>query len=94
MRSPVYRNLDRPFQIYGFSPFELAVLVAVFVAGGELAQAIALSRGWAFAVAALLALTMFTLRRSLGNGFSRRLWRFLCLPSTLHPKLFRLRRAA
>lgn len=90
MRAPVYRNLDTPFEIYGFSPTELIVLCASFVAGGEIAQALGIHRMWVILAVVLLALVMNIFRRSLGIYFARRLFRFLQLPGVLSAKLFRL----
>lgn len=88
MRSPVYRNLDRPFQIYGFNPLELTVLSVAFAGSGELAQAFGIHRIWAFLFTFILAFAIYSLRRSLGDLFARRLLRFLILPSRVHAKLF------
>jgi hypothetical protein len=87
MRSPVYRNLDRPLQILGYSPVELIVLSLVFVAGGELAQFAGISRTWSFVVTFVLALAIFTFHKYFGELFIRRLIRFARLPSELHPKI-------
>lgn len=90
VRSPVYRNLDTPFEIYGFSPSELIALSLSFVAGGELAQALGVSRMWVIFAVVLLAIAMNRFRRALGIYFARRLFRFIRLPSILSAKLFRL----
>jgi len=88
MRSPVYRNLDKPFQIMGFNILELTLLCVIFVGGGELLQLFDLNRVWAFLLTAILAFNLFWVRRSLGDLFIARLIRFLKLPSQLNPKLF------
>jgi hypothetical protein len=88
VRSPVYRNLDRPFQIYGFNPFELTVLSIAFAGSGELAQAFGVHRVWAFLITFILAFAIYSLRRSLGDLFARRLLRFLILPNQVRSKLF------
>jgi hypothetical protein len=87
MRSPVYRNLDRPLQILGYSPVELIVLSLVFVIGGEVAQFMGISRTWAFVGTFVLALVIFTFHKYFGELFIRRLIRFAQLPSELHPKI-------
>lgn len=87
MRSPVYRNLDAPFRVFGFSPLELSLLCFAFVGGGELAQALAIGRVWALVLAALMALGMFTFRRAFGEHFAARLYRFYKLPSRLVPRV-------
>ena len=87
MRSPVYRNLDRPLQILGYSPWELIVLALVFVGGGELAQFIGISRTWAFVATFVIALAIFTFHKYFGELFLRRLIRFARLPSELYPKI-------
>ena len=87
MRAPVYRNLDTPFRILGFSPLELGVLCFVFVGGGELAQALSIGRVWSLVAAALLALGLFTFRRSFGEHFAARLYRFSRLPARLPARL-------
>lgn len=87
MRSPVYRNLDRPLQILGYSPGELIALSLVFVVGGEMAQFIEVSRTWAFVATFILALAIFTFHKYFGELFIRRLIRFAKLPSELHPKI-------
>ena len=88
MRSPVYRNLDRPLQILGFSPLELICLSITFVGGGELTQLIGVSRTWSFVATLLIALAIFTFHKFFGDLFFRRLVRFARLPSELHPKIF------
>jgi hypothetical protein len=88
VRSPVYRNLDKPFQICGFSPLELTVLSIAFAGSGELAEAAGTHRLWAFLITIILALGMHSLRRSLGEAFPRRLLRFVKLPAEIEPKLF------
>ncbi|MBX3023008.1 MAG: hypothetical protein KF799_15135 [Bdellovibrionales bacterium] len=88
MRSPVYRNLDKPFQILGFTPIELATLCFAFVLGGELAQFLGFDRAWALVFTLLVAATLHWFRRSMGELFGRRLLRFLQLPSELYPRLF------
>jgi hypothetical protein len=88
MRSPVYRNLDRPFQVYGFSVLELTLLSAAFVGGGELAQSLGIRRIWAFLLTFKLANGMHSLRRALGEMFALRLLRYLELPNQVQAKLF------
>ena len=92
MRSPVYRNLDKPFQIFGFTALELTALCFSLVGGGELAQTFAIHRIWAFIFTIILALSFFWIRRSLGDLFARRLFRFLKLPSNMAPKLLILKK--
>lgn len=94
MRSPVYRNLDRPLQILGYAPVELIVLSLVFVGGGELAQFIGVSRTWAFVVTLIVALAIFVFHKYFGELFLRRLLRFTQLPSELQPKILREERLA
>lgn len=86
MRAPVYRNTDTPFQILGFRPLELTILCVAFVAGGELASLIAISRAWNLILTVFMALGLFAFRRSFGELFGRRLWRFARLPSELHAR--------
>lgn len=87
MRSPVYRNLDAPFRVFGFSPLELSLLCFAFVGGGEIAQALSVGRIWALVLAALLALALFAFRRAFGEHFGARLYRFFKLPSRLSPRV-------
>lgn len=89
MRSPVYRNLDRPFQIAGFLPAEVIALAILFVAGGEFAQFFGISRSWSFAITLFAGLAMFFTHKYFGELFIQRLARFLSLPSYIHPRLFR-----
>ncbi len=88
MRSPVYRNLDKPFQIFGFTPTELIVLALTFVGGGELAQAFGIHRLWAFLLTFILGFALHCFRRALGDLFAPRLFRFLKLPTTISAKIF------
>lgn len=88
MRSPVYRNLDRPFQIAGFLPSELIALSILFVAGGELAEFLGQSRSWAFALTIFAAATVYFTHRIFGHLFVQRLLRFICLPSFIRARLF------
>lgn len=88
MRSPVYRNLDRPFQIAGFLPGELIALSILFVAGGELAQSFGGSRSWAFALTLFAAVTTYCTHRIFGQLFVQRLLRFIFLPSFIRARLF------
>lgn len=87
MRSPVYRNLDQPFEILGFSVAELTSLCFVLVAGGELLKFFGFNRLWAFLLTMVLAFALFWLRRSLGENFSFRMLRYLSFPNRLQPKL-------
>jgi hypothetical protein len=87
MRTPIYRNLDRPFQIFAFSPLELTVLCVAFVGLGEIAQSFSLSRIWSFILTGFVALSFYLFRRSMGDFFGRRLLRFLNLPTEIHPRL-------
>ena len=88
MRSPVYRNLDRPFEIAGFLPGELIALSIVFVASGEVVQFLGLSRSWAFALTLFAAATVYFAHRIFGQLFVQRLWRFILLPSYIRARLF------
>lgn len=87
MRSSVYRNLDKPFEIYGFSPMELTMMSLVFVVSGEVAQSIGADRIWAFPFTVIFAGGTYALRRTFGDLFARRLFRFLRLPSETRPEL-------
>lgn len=88
MRTPVYRNLDRPFQILGLYPMELVVLTVLFAAGSEAAEFLGVARIWLLLLVGLAVAAILALRRTLGPFFSARLMRFLLLPSHLHPRLF------
>ena len=87
MRAPVYRNLDTPFRVFCFSPLELGLLCFTFVGGGEIAQALSIGRIWALVASALLALGLVSFRRSFGEHFAARLYRFSRLPSRLPARL-------
>ena len=87
MRTPVYRNLDQPFQIYGFSPIELVALSVAFVFFGEFAQSFSIHRIWALIFTFVFAFALYSFRRALGDLFLRRLVRFLSLPSLVRSKL-------
>ncbi len=87
MRAPIYRNLDQPFQVMGFSVAELTLLAVTLVGGGELFQLLGVHRVWAFVATLILASVFFVFRRSFGDLFVRRLLRFLRLPAVLYPKL-------
>lgn len=87
MRAPVYRNLDKPFEVLGFNALELTLLCFAFVAGGELTSLIGVHRVWAFLLTAVIALSLFLLRRYLGELFLIRLFRFAHLPKSLCGKL-------
>jgi hypothetical protein len=91
MRCPVYRNLDKPFQILGFTALELIILCLTVVGGTELTRLFMIQRVWAMVLTALLALGFFWIRRSLGELFARRLFRFFLLPSFLNLKLLSAR---
>lgn len=91
MRSQVYRNLDKPFQIMGFNVFELSALCIVLVGGGEIAQALGVSHIWSFLATLVLGLTLAWFRHSLGDYFIRRLFRFYTLPRELTAKLIMLK---
>ena len=88
MRSPIYRNLDVPFRVFGLSPFELSALGMTLVGGGELAQDFGIGRVWAIALTGFIAAAFFVFRQSLGELFASRLLRFLRIPSQLTAKLF------
>lgn len=92
MQFPVYRNLDMPFQVLGFSTVELIVLCFALVGGGEFTQLLGVHRIWAFMFTIVLALSLFWIRRSLGDLFGRRLIRFLKLPSELNSQVFKIGR--
>lgn len=94
MRCQVYRNLDKPFQILGFTSLELTALCFVLVGGTEVARIINVQRSWAFVVAAVLALCFFWIHKSLGELFVRRFFRFLSLPNQMYPRLLVVRKAS
>ncbi|PIT99307.1 MAG: hypothetical protein COT74_09895 [Bdellovibrionales bacterium CG10_big_fil_rev_8_21_14_0_10_45_34] len=83
MSTPVYRNLDSNFYIFGVSVRELVVLCVLVVFGGELAQFLHIPRAWAFLLAALVGLFAVLVRASLGGLLFLRLLRFLSLPKRL-----------
>ena len=90
MRSPVYRNLDKPFQVLGFNLNELILLCFILVVGSELAQLFEAQSVWSFLLTFVLAFGLFWFRRLLGEKFGQRLIRFINLPSHTAPKLIRL----
>lgn len=92
MKSPVYRNLDKPFQVFGFNTVELIILCIFFVGGSEVAQAFAIERIWPFLFTIVLGLGILWTRRSLGDFFVRRLFRFCKLPRELYSRILILRR--
>lgn len=87
MRYPVYRNLDKPFQILGFNTLELTILCFCLVGGGEVADALGASRIWPLIFTIILGLSIHWIRHSLGDFFLRRLIRFLQLPGQLQRKI-------
>ena len=89
MRARVFRNLDRPFRVLGFSPVELTILCLGFVLGGEILSSAGASRIWAFLSTALNAVGLYLFRRTFGDQFGMRLIRFLTLPGQLQAKLIR-----
>lgn len=90
MRTPVYRNLDRPFKIFGLNVFELVVLCIVFVLGGEISQTLGIHRIWSFLLIIILAFSFVWIRHTLGDFFIQHFIRFLKLPKTIYPKLLEL----
>lgn len=92
MQSPVYRNLDQPFQIFGLKVTELIFLCVIFVGGGEIAETMGVSRIWTFFITGIVALTLFWLHQLLGDLFSQRFIRFMGLPNHLTPHIFRQER--
>ena len=91
MRSQVYRNLDKPFQILGFYLNELVILCFTLVVGSELTQLFEVQNAWSFLSTLILAFALFWFRRSLGEKFGQRIIRFINLPSHTIPKLIKLR---
>ncbi len=89
MRTPVYRNLDRAFQIFGMTPLELCLLSVFFIGVGEVSDALDLHRVWGFVLTGILVIGLFYFRRSMGEMFAARLFRFASLPSEISPRLFR-----
>lgn len=87
MRSIVYRNLDKPFQILSFNLFELTLFCFIFVGGGEIGYFLEINRFLVLLITIIFALVLFWIRRSLGNYFIQRFIRFLFLPSQLNAKL-------
>ncbi len=92
MRSVVYRNLDKPFQILGFNTQELVMLVVLFVVGGEVASFIGLSKFWPLMLTVLVGGTIQWFRYSLGEHFLKKLFRFWELPKELLPRVFRYKK--
>ena len=92
MRVPVYRNLDSPFRIGGFKPFELVVICAFFVILSEFSSLIGVSRVWSILFTACLAGSLYWMRQSLGDEFPKRVIRFLSLPSQLYARPFWMRK--
>jgi hypothetical protein len=87
MRTPVYRNLDRSFQILGLSPLEICVISLFLVASGELSDVLGIHRIWSLLFTGGVAFGLFWFRRSMGEMFAPRLLRFLQLPGQLRPRL-------
>lgn len=93
MRVPVYRNLDSPFQIGGFKPYELVIVSALFVILSEISSSLGINRVWAFLFALVLGASLYWMRRSLGDEFPKRIVRFLMLPTQLYARPFWMRRS-
>ena len=89
MRQPVFRNLDKPFEVFGLTPLELMFLCLFFVLGGDLLEFLGLNRVWTFLGSFVLGFGMFWLRWSLGRFFLRRLVRFVFLPRELNPLILK-----
>ncbi|MCB0362649.1 MAG: hypothetical protein KDD35_08000 [Bdellovibrionales bacterium] len=87
MRSPIYRNLDKPFQIMGFSALELALLCICLVVGGEIVEFLGQPRILAMAFTFVLGCLLIWVRRSLGDFFLGRLIRFVVLPREIYSKI-------
>lgn len=83
MKTPIYRNLDKPFQILGFNYIELTLFTIIFVINNEIANFFQIHRFWAISLTLLFAFCLFLLRKTLGNNFGYQLIRFLRLPSQL-----------
>lgn len=87
MRSPVYRNLDQPFEIWGFSTGQMTLLCCSLVAGGELAELIGVHRVWSLLLTICLAIVIYGIRKSFGRLFAQRLYRFARLPQRTRERL-------
>lgn len=83
MKTPIYRNLDKPFQILGFNYIELTFLIVIFVITNEMANVFQIHRFWVISFTLLIALSIFFLRKTLGHNFGYQLIRFIRLPSHL-----------
>lgn len=83
MKTPIYRNLDKPFQILGFNYIELTFFTIIFVINNEVANFFEIHRFWAISLTLLFSFALFLLRKTLGNNFGYQLIRFIFLPSHL-----------
>ncbi|MCB0356221.1 MAG: hypothetical protein KDD40_04400 [Bdellovibrionales bacterium] len=88
MRSPVYRNLDKPFQVFGLSVYELIGLCILFVIGNEISDIFLISHIWSLAFTIISGFFIYWLRYTLGEMFASRFLRFLFLPDKLNAQLF------
>ncbi|MCB0390898.1 MAG: hypothetical protein KDD58_06400 [Bdellovibrionales bacterium] len=88
MKTPVYRNLDKPFQVLGLSVTELISLSFVLIIGNELSNMLSIQQTWSFAFTFVIALFLFWIRYSLGQKFALRLIRFIKLPDKLNEKMY------
>ena len=87
MRSQVFRNLDQPFEIFGFSAVQMTLLCCSLVVGGELVELIGVHRIWSILMTALFAVATYWIRRSFDPRFGRRLIRFARLPMQTREKV-------
>lgn len=92
MRTHVYRNLDKPFQILSFNLLELSLFCFLFVGGNEVSHFFKFNPFFVIMFILIFGLFIFWIRRTFGNYFTQRFIRFLLLPSELKPKLLLLDR--
>lgn len=84
MRQPIYRNLDRPIRIFGFSLLQLGILSAVFVILNE--GFVLLGQGRLFATLLTIGIAIFVriINVKFGPLFLQRLLRAFELPTELN----------
>lgn len=69
MKSQIYRNLDEPFKIFSFKPFEIIILCLLFILCIELSKFFEINRIWVFVFNIILIFSLVWIRKSLGDLF-------------------------
>lgn len=88
MRMAVYRNIDKPFKIFGLNIVQVTLLCFLFVIGSEIVELFSVHRIWILALTLFVGVSLIQISQVFGELFVGRLRRFAGLPAVISSKRF------